>query len=191
MTGYKERIIAHRGNLYGSDPLTENSPEAILHALNEGFSVEFDFRIIGGLFINEDKPLNIGLGHDAVQYQLTSELGIAIQEKRSSKIFLHAKNGITFITNLEILNDTFPLNVDIFYNDADAVALTANGYKWIHPDFDDKFEIQAWMLTDDKTVFVLDESQYEVAKYLLQNTESLVCCDYGAKLLTELQNELI
>lgn len=182
---YKERIIAHRGNLYGADPLTENSPEAILHAIDEGFPVEFDFRITGDL-TSDFTTLGIGLGHDSAQYELTPELMIVLQE--DAKAFLHAKDGISYVSNMANWDDIFHnIHVDLFYNDTDLVTVTYNGYKWLHPDFDNKFDLIAFGVVDDRTVFVLGEDQRELAVYLLKYTDALVCCDYGASLVATLE----
>ena len=36
------RLIAHRGNLNGPNPLTENDPTRITYCIEEGYDVEID-----------------------------------------------------------------------------------------------------------------------------------------------------
>ena len=36
------KLIAHRGNVNGPDPLTENTPEKIESAITAGYDVEID-----------------------------------------------------------------------------------------------------------------------------------------------------
>jgi len=52
-------LISHRGNLTGSEPARENSPEFIKEALNAGFDVEIDVWFLDEAFY---------LGHDKPQY---------------------------------------------------------------------------------------------------------------------------
>ena len=53
------KLISHRGNLEGENPLLENSPEYIDEAIESGFDVEVDVRC-------EDHQFY--LGHDDPQY---------------------------------------------------------------------------------------------------------------------------
>ena len=38
------RLIAHRGNLNGPNPLVENDPQRITYCIDEGYDVEIDVR---------------------------------------------------------------------------------------------------------------------------------------------------
>ena len=58
------KIISHRGNLNGVDSKNENKPETIVKALDLGFDVEIDIRVING---------EIYLGHDEPQYKIDLE----------------------------------------------------------------------------------------------------------------------
>ena len=40
------KLIAHRGNIFGSDTSKENSPDYIDEALSKEFDVEIDIRFI-------------------------------------------------------------------------------------------------------------------------------------------------
>ena len=75
------KLIAHRGNINGSDPLEENSPEYIEAAIAEGYDVEIDIR-----YDTFDKKLY--LGHDEPQYVTTwFWLG-----KYINNLWVHCKN---------------------------------------------------------------------------------------------------
>ena len=51
------KIIAHRGNTDGPNPLEENKPKYIDAAIEKGFDVEVDLRMSSeGLFLGHDKP---------------------------------------------------------------------------------------------------------------------------------------
>ena len=52
------RIIAHRGNIGGSNPEVENSPEQIDKCISEGYDVEIDLRY-------DDLTKTLWLGHDS------------------------------------------------------------------------------------------------------------------------------
>ena len=54
-------VIAHRANLSGPHSCLENHPGSIDHAIEEGFSVEVDLRVL------EDESL--WLGHDGPEYE--------------------------------------------------------------------------------------------------------------------------
>jgi len=58
------KLIAHRANLDGPDPSTENSPEQIISCIEQGYDVEIDVRY---------DPLTdrLWLGHDEPQYMIT------------------------------------------------------------------------------------------------------------------------
>ena len=58
------RLIAHRGNLNGPNPLVENDPQRITYCIDEGYDVEIDVRY--------DHHTNmLWLGHDEPQYKIT------------------------------------------------------------------------------------------------------------------------
>ncbi|NBO78762.1 MAG: hypothetical protein EBV27_03855 [Actinobacteria bacterium] len=53
------RIIAHRANINGPDKDNENSPAQILRAIDSGFDVEIDVRIVDGQIL---------FGHEVMTY---------------------------------------------------------------------------------------------------------------------------
>ena len=57
------RLIAHRGNLNGPNPLIENDPNRITYCIEEGYDVEIDVRY--------DHHSNmLWLGHDEPQHKV-------------------------------------------------------------------------------------------------------------------------
>lgn len=109
------RIIAHRANIYGPSLDTENSPAQILRAIDEGFDVEVDVRVIDG---------QIFLGHDYPQYDCPEKFLISIIEKS----WFHCKN----IDALYLLPNKFP-GIKYFWHQGDDFTLTSNGYIWTYP----------------------------------------------------------
>ncbi len=182
----KSRLVAHRGNINGAKPEVENLPQYILAALNEGFSVEADFRMIYNFLDNEDADAQIYWGHDKPDYQSPVSFGddlVAAVQNTDKLVYLHAKDPVTFVSHAKAFPEIFPFSIDLFYNEADAVTMTLNGKFWIHPAFDSKFELQILGAIDENFVFVLDEDQKDLAKYLLKYTEASVCCDYVGELV--------
>tara|TARA_B100000287_G_scaffold109810_1_gene102162 strand:+ start:1319 stop:1624 length:306 start_codon:yes stop_codon:yes gene_type:complete len=53
------RLIAHRGNLNGPNPLVENDPQRITYCIDEGYDVEIDVRYdhhTNMLWLGHDEP---------------------------------------------------------------------------------------------------------------------------------------
>lgn len=109
------RVIAHRGNLDGPNYNTENSPAQILRAIDCGFDVEIDVRVVDG---------EILLGHDHPQYECPEKLLLSIIEKA----WFHCKdlNSLTYLPN------RFP-GIKYFWHQSDDFTLTSNGYLWTYP----------------------------------------------------------
>ena len=109
------RVIAHRGNLHGSDPATENSPEQIEKARKAGFDVEIDVWLIDGQWYT---------GHDAPRYKVDFSF------LDQSGHWLHAKN-------LEALHhlcdERTEVACDFFWHENDKYTLTNNGFIWTFP----------------------------------------------------------
>lgn len=109
------RIIAHRANLYGPDEKNENSPAQILRAIDAGFDVEIDVRIVGD---------TVMLGHDYPQYDCPEKFLISIIEKS----WFHCKD----IQSMVYLSSKFP-GIKYFWHQEDDFTLTSNGYIWTFP----------------------------------------------------------
>lgn len=102
-------FIAHRGNLKGSNKITENTVDAIKYALSCGFDCEIDVWVIGD---------EIWLGHDSPDIKITQEF----LDENSSKLWIHCKN----IAALVLLKDKH----NCFFHDKDEYTLTSNGTIW-------------------------------------------------------------
>lgn len=109
------RVIAHRANLNGPDKENENSPAQILRAIDSGFDVEIDVRIIEGQIL---------FGHDYPQYICPEKLLISVIEKS----WFHCKNLEAMI----YLPSRFP-GIKYFWHQSDDFTLTSNGYIWTYP----------------------------------------------------------
>jgi hypothetical protein len=106
-------FIAHRGNINGSDPINENSPMQIASALQSGFQVECDIRVIQG---------RLYLGHDSAQYEVHSNFVL------NERLWLHCKSPET----LHVLMNNQCSKVFFHANDdCTLVADTGTSSKWI------------------------------------------------------------
>jgi hypothetical protein len=105
-------LISHRGNLDGSFPNKENSPEYIKKALLKGFDVEIDVWFVNSCFF---------LGHDEPKYKIN------IDFLENKKLWCHAKN----LNALDkMLNNK---NIHCFWHQNDDYTLTSNGFIWTYP----------------------------------------------------------
>ena len=102
-------VIAHRGNLNGPNPATENREETIMAAIAEGFDCEIDVWRADRRF---------WLGHDGPD----RETSIAFLAMNASKLWVHCKN----LDALIALKDRF----NCFFHDKDTYTLTSKGFIW-------------------------------------------------------------
>mgnify|MGYP003660045529 CR=1 FL=1 len=104
-------LISHRGNIDGSNPARENSPDYVLEAISLGYDVEIDVWKVDGKWF---------LGHDEPEY--------AIEEVFLSKegLWCHAKN-------IDALGALLALGVNCFWHQKDYYTLTNNGFIWAYP----------------------------------------------------------
>ena len=110
----KTRFIAHRGNLDGPDPATENHPAQIDRVLAMGHDCEIDLRRI---------KEELWLGHDKPQYQVTREW----LQTHHKHLWIHCKNHAA----LEwCLRDP---NLNCFWHQNDDYTLTSQGFIWAYP----------------------------------------------------------
>jgi len=105
-------LIAHRGNVQGSKPTLENSPEYIQNAINLGYDVEVD------VWCNSNR---LSLGHDEPTY----EIEIQWIMERSNKLWIHCKN----IEAIEYFNKLID-DVNYFWHEDDVLTLTNTGHIW-------------------------------------------------------------
>lgn len=107
-------VIAHRANLSGPHSCLENHPASIDHAIEEGFSVEVDLRVL------EDESL--WLGHDGPEYEVSLEW----ISSRADRFWIHAKN-------IEALEFCVEHKFRCFSHDQDDVVLASTLHLWRFP----------------------------------------------------------
>ena len=110
-------IIAHRGNINGSNPDKENHPTQIKQALSSGFNVEIDIWWENNKFV---------LGHDKGIYDIES--GFLYNDR----LWIHCKNIEALY---KLINN--PL-VNAFYHNTDDCVLTSKKYIWTFPNINNK-----------------------------------------------------
>jgi glycerophosphoryl diester phosphodiesterase len=111
------KLIAHRGNIDGPNPLIENRPETIDKAIDLGFDVEIDIRYdtFDGQFY---------LGHDDPQYVVTPYW----LAQRMEKLWIHCKN-IDALYHFATKTGGY----NYFWHQEDDYILTSKGYIWTYP----------------------------------------------------------
>lgn len=110
-------IIAHRGNLSGSNPISENQPEYIDDALRNGFDAEIDLRIV-----NDE----LFLGHDSPDHRIDFDWLL----NRRNFLWIHCKNAEALV----FLNNNTSANLNYFWHNTDDYTLTSLGYIWAFPE---------------------------------------------------------
>lgn len=103
--------ISHRGNLLGPNHERENSPSYLIEAVEKGFQVEVDVRVIDN---------RIFLGHDFPQYE------VDIDFLKNPYFYLHAKN----LGALQLLTENY---MRCFWHQTDNYTLTSEGLIWSFP----------------------------------------------------------
>jgi hypothetical protein len=106
-------LISHRGNINGRIEEKENHPEYINNAIELGYDVEVDVRMID----NE-----LFLGHDAPQYKVIWNW----LSTRYERLWIHCKN----IEAIEWFNEN---GFNYFWHENDTVTLTSKNYIWAFP----------------------------------------------------------
>lgn len=109
------KLISHRGNLKGVNPIRENSIDYIEEAIAEGFDVEIDLRV---------ENTECYLGHDNPQYFLTMEW----LRKYKDVLWIHCKN----LNALEKLSNS-SVKFNYFWHQEDDYTLTSRNYIWTYP----------------------------------------------------------
>jgi hypothetical protein len=111
------KLIAHRGNINGPNPLEENKPEYIEAAIAQGYDVEIDIR-----YDTFDKKLY--LGHDELQYLIDwCWLG-----QYKDNLWIHCKN-IEALYEFAHVTSGF----NYFWHQEDNFTLTSRNYIWTYP----------------------------------------------------------
>lgn len=104
-------LIAHRGNIDGPRPESENNPTYLIEAIDMGYDVEIDVWSLGG---------KLFLGHDEPQYE------VSIEFLQNNKFWCHCKN-------IPALQQLLQNNVHCFFHKSDDVTLTSKNYIWTFP----------------------------------------------------------
>ena len=108
------KLIAHRGNIRGPNPLYENSPRYILKALDQGYDVEIDLWFVKNKWF---------LGHDKPQYEIPIEFIL----ENKDRYWCHAKNK-NALFNLVKIN-----GINCFWHQDDYYTLTSKSFIWVYP----------------------------------------------------------
>lgn len=150
------KLIAHRGNMNGPNPLEENKLEYIEKALIEGFHVEIDIR-----YDTYDKKFY--LGHDGPQY-LVDWFWLS---NYKDFLWIHCKN-------IEALYEFSygTIGFNYFWHQEDDFTLTSKNYIWTYPG---KFYTK-------RSIIVMPESNKNIDKFVdLKEYDCYgICSDYIA-----------
>ena len=111
------KIIAHRGNIEGSNPEVENSLKQIDKCIENGYDVEIDVRY-------DPITTRLWLGHDEPQYMVTWYW----LANRSKYLWIHCKD----ITTLHEFT-TKTKGYNYFWHQSDDYTLTSVGIIWSYP----------------------------------------------------------
>jgi hypothetical protein len=136
----QQKLIAHRGNIYGPRRSYENDPNVIDSVLNLRIDCEVDVYAVGD---------DIWLGHDAT----THKTSLDWLTSRSGNLWIHAKNAeAMFVLHRHNEMSSIPLN--FFWHETDKVTLTSQGYGWtVLPQF-----------TNPRTVLMCADDSWQTTK---------------------------
>ena len=107
------KIIFHRGNLTGPNPIRENSVDYIEEAISEGFDVEIDLRLKDQYFY---------LGHDDPQHYVPMSWLV----KWKDKLWIHCKD----LESLDKISSS-PVDFNYFWHESDRYTLTSKAIGWV------------------------------------------------------------
>lgn len=149
------RLIAHRGNIDGPNPIKENSIDYIEEAIAKGFDVEVDLR-------HEDYYFY--LGHDEPQYYVSMSWLV----KYKDVLWIHCKNREA----LEKVSSS-PIEFNYFWHETDSYTLTSKNYIWTYPG----------KTYTSNSIIVMPETipEFDFSKLIVYNCFG-VCTDYPNKL---------
>lgn len=108
------KLIAHRGNFAGQQPQLENSFDYLKRAIDLGYDVEIDARIVNN---------KMWLGHDEPKYELNYEQYMYLLTHR--EVWWHSKDYNT-LTNLVNRGPW----MKVFAHESDTYGLVNGGYIW-------------------------------------------------------------
>lgn len=153
------KIIAHRGNIDGPNPLIENSLEVIDNAISMGFDVEIDIRY-------DILTKSLYLGHDNPQYAV-DWYWLA---KRQNNLWIHCKN-IEALYEFSYSTSGF----NYFWHQNDNYTLTSKEYIWTFPGYP----------YTNKSIIVMPENYITEEKFsdIIAYNCYGICTDYPRRLL--------
>ena len=109
------KVISHRSNISGPNPLLENHPDQIDKCIKLGYDVEVDVRLINDSFY---------LGHDSPDYSVSLEW---INERKDN-LWIHCKD----LNSLDKFS-TEQSDLNYFWHQEDDYTLTSMGFIWTYP----------------------------------------------------------
>ena len=115
--GVDMKIIAHRANLNGPNPNTENHPEQIDKCITRGYDVEIDLRYY-------QSTNTFWLGHDKSEHVITLEW----LNERKQNLWIHCKDLESFNVMCSQVDD-----YNFFWHQEDDYTLTSKKYIWAYP----------------------------------------------------------
>lgn len=147
------KLIAHRGNTDGIIPDLENEPGYLDLALQKGYDVELDIRVLGN---------KIFLGHDRPDYAISAEFLL----ERKKQLWVHCKNR-------DAISISIKLGLNFFWHQEDDYTLTSYGYVWAYPGKEN--------IPDTQTVLVMPEKHWNLDT--IKNFTSYgICSDIVSKI---------
>lgn len=126
MTDRRPILIAHRGNLDGRQPDSENHPDYLNRAISDGFDAEADLWKIGD---------RLFLGHDKPRHEVDREFLL----RKAARLWIHAKD----LAALEEFARDERFNV--FCHRDDPRTLTTRGFVWTRS-FDEDYDSHSIVL---------------------------------------------
>lgn len=157
------KIIAHRGNIDGPDPLTENQPETIDKAIELRFDVEIDVRYIP----DENKFF---LGHDNPDYEIDLEWII----NRKENLWIHCKD----LESLNFFSSNSKYDLNYFWHQTDSYTLTSERIIWAYPGQEVKERCVIVMPEKDDVLNFLNKEYIDFSDYNCYG----ICTDYAQKI---------
>ena len=143
------RLISHRGNVSGPNLENENKPSFIQTAIDEGYDVEVDVRLLdAGLY----------LGHDNPDYPVELEWLVA----RKDRLWIHTKN-------FQAMNLLIEHDLKVFYHQTEKHAVIGNTrFIW---------SCDLTEATERSVIPLIGEEETEKYKDVIMNFYA-VCSDY-------------
>ena len=160
----KSTIIAHRANLYGPNPNTENTIEAIQDCIKHDIDMELDIWYKNGKFY---------LGHDEPRL----EFDPFTYNFEKVYVWFHCKTIETLDKLLTVQfyrSQNYSNQYAVFFHDKDATTLTSENNFWTYPG-KDLFKKSIAVMPE----YVSKEYEKYTKELFLNNMIAGVCTDYS------------